>query len=220
MNTSIKTGMLILISLLLTVSFVGAETKYVSEELTITLRTGPGADRKIISLIPIGRAVEVVTPGNEWTEVQLSNGKQGWALTRYLTNKEPASMTLARLQQQHTRMKNDYETLQKRSSQLSSEGKGLAGELAQTQKALSKLTSEYETLKSESKEFLALKTKYSKALKDSQEARDKANTLQDQYKELYSNELNKGLLIGGGMIVLGFIAGFILKRPKRRSPLL
>jgi SH3 domain protein len=220
MNTSIKTGMLILFSLLLTVSFVGAETKYVSEELTITLRTGPGADRKIISLIPIGRAVEVVTPGDEWTEVQLSNGKQGWALTRYLTNKEPASMTLARLQQQHIRIKNEYEALQKRSSQLSSEGKGLAGELTQTQKALSKLTSEYEALKNESKEFLALKAKYSKALKDSQEARDKANTLQDQYKELYSNELNKGLLIGGGMIVLGFIAGFILKRPKRRSPLL
>jgi SH3 domain protein len=161
-----------------------------------------------------------VTPGDEWTEVLLSNGKQGWALTRYLTNKEPASMTLARLQQQYTRMKNDYEALQKRSSQLSSEGKGLAGELAQTQKALSKLTSEHETLKNDSKEFLALKAKYSKALKDSQKAREEANKLQDQYKELYSNELNKGLLIGGGMIVLGFIAGFILKRPKRRSPLL
>jgi SH3 domain protein len=220
MNTSIKTGMLILISLLLTVSFVDAETKYVSEGLTITLRTGPGADRKTISMIPIGRAVEVVTPGDEWTEVLLSNGKQGWALTRYLTDKEPASMTLARLQQQYTRMKNDYEALQKRSSQLSSEGKGLAGELAQTQKALSKLTSEHETLKNDSKEFLALKAKYSKALKDSQKAREEANKLQDQYKELYSNELNKGLLIGGGMIVLGFIAGFILKRPKRRSPLL
>ena len=220
MNTSIKTGMLFLISLLVTVPFVGAETRYVSEELTITLRTGPGADRKIISLVRSGRAVQVVTPGNEWSEVLLSNGKQGWALTRYLTSKEPAAMTLARLQKQYAKITSDYEELKKRSTQLSSEGKGLAGELAQTQKALSKLTSEHETLKNDSKEFLALKTKYTKALKDSQAARDEANKLQDQYKDLYGNELNKGMLIGGGMILLGFIAGFILKRPKRRSPLL
>lgn len=220
MNISIKTGMLILFSLLLTATLVAAETKFVSDDLTITLRTGPGKDRKIISLIPIGRAVEIVSPGDEWTEVRLSNGKQGWSLTRYLTSKEPASMTLARLQQQFTKLSNDYESLKKRSSQLSTEGKGLAGELAQTQQALNKLTNEHDTLKNESKGFLELKAKYTKALKDSQKSRSEANKLQEQYKELYSNELNKGLLIGGGMIVLGFIAGFILKRPKRRSPLL
>ncbi len=220
MNKTIKTGMLILIGLLLTVTLVAAETKYVSEELTITLRTGPGADRKIISLIPIGRAVQVVTPGDEWTEVMLANGKQGWALSRYLTNKEPASKVLARVQQKYTRLSEEYESLKKRSTQLSSEGKGLAGELAETQKALSKLTHEHETLKKDSKEFLALKAKYAKAVKDSQKARKEADELQEQYKELSYSEVKTGMLIGGGMIVLGFLAGYILKRPKRRSPLL
>jgi SH3 domain protein len=220
MNKSIKTATFILMGLLLTATLVTAETKYVSEGLTITLRTGPGADRKIISMLPVGRAVEVVTPGEEWTEVMLSNGKQGWALTRYLTAKEPASRVLARLQQQYARLSNDYDSLKQRSTQLSSEGKGLAGELAETQQALSKLTQEHETLIKESKEFLSLKAKYAKAIKESKQARTEADEIKEQYKELSYSEVKTGMLIGGGMIVLGFLAGYILKRPKRRSPLL
>jgi SH3 domain protein len=220
MNKSIKTAMLIFIGLLLTATLVTAETKYVSERLTITLRTGPGADRKIISMLPVGRAVEVVTSGEEWTEVLLSNGKKGWALTRYLTSKEPASRALARLQQQYARLSEDYESLKQKSVQLSSEGKGLSGELAETQQALSKLTHEHETLIKESKEFLSLKTKYAKAVKESQQARKEADEIEEQYKELSYSEVKTGMLIGGGMIVLGFLAGYILKRPKRRSPLL
>jgi SH3 domain protein len=220
MNKLIKTGVLVLTGLLFTATLVTAETRFVSEKLTITLRTGPGTDRKIISMLPVGRSVEVVTPGREWTEVVLSNGKKGWVLTQYLTGKEPASRVLARLQQQHARLSENFDTLQKRSSQLSSEGKGLAGELTETQQALSKLTHEYETLKQDSKEFLSLKTKYGKALKDSKQAREEADEIKEQYKQLSYSEVKNGMLIGGGLIVLGFITGYILKRPKRRSPLL
>lgn len=220
MNKSIKTAMLILIGLLLTATLVAAETKYVSERLSITLRTGPGANRKIISMLPVGRAVEVVTPGDEWTEVMLSNGKQGWALTQYLTDKEPAFKVLARLQQKYDRLSEEYESLKQKSTQLSSEGEGLAGELSETQQALSKLTQEHETLIKESKEFLSLKAKYAKAVKESQQARKEADEIKEQYQELSYSEVKTGMLIGGGMIVLGFLAGYILKRPKRRSPLL
>lgn len=220
MNKSIKTCMLILIGLLLTATLVTAETRYVSEGLSITLRTGPGANRKIIAMLPVGRSVEVVTPGEEWTEVRMSNGKQGWALTRYLTAKEPASKVLALLQQKYSRLFEDYESLKKKSTQLSSEGKGLVGELAETQEALSKLTHEHETLIKESKQFLSLKAKYAKAVKESQQARKEADEIKEQYKELSYSEVKTGMLIGGGMIILGFLAGYILKRPKRRSPLL
>jgi SH3 domain protein len=220
MKKSIRTVMLTLAGLLLTAALVAAETRYVSEKLTITLRTGPGTDRKIISVLPVGRAVEVVASGEEWTEVVLSNGKKGWVLTRYLTGKEPASRVLARLQQKYARLSEEYEMLQERSSKLSTEGKGLAGELVETQQALSKLTHEYETLKKDSKEFLALKTKYAKSLKSSKQAREEADEIKEQYKQLSYSEAKTGMLIGGGLIVLGFITGYILKRPKRRSPLL
>ena len=44
-----------------------AESKYISDTMKITLRTGPGKDRKIISLLSIGQKVDVLQPGDEWT---------------------------------------------------------------------------------------------------------------------------------------------------------
>lgn len=223
MNQSIKTVLFTLLGLGLMVSFVSAETRYVAEGSsgpTITLRTGPGTDRKIISLLPTGRALEVVTAGNEWTEVRTAGGKQGWALTRYLTSKEPAANTLARLEKKHSQIELNYKSLQERAGQMGSQSKSLSGDLATTQAALAKLTAEHDTLKKESQTYLQLKAKYEKALKDANDARSVKEDLEQELQALYNSQILKGMLIGCGLILLGFIAAWILKRPKRRSSLL
>jgi SH3 domain protein len=220
MKCSSKSVVLILLSLLMFSTTGAAETKYVTEDLTITLRTGPGTDRKIIAFPAAGRALEVLTPGDEYTEVQMANGKQGWVLTRYLTDKEPAYLTLERLEKRHAQVVEKYEALQQRASRLDTDGQGLATELAKTEKALNELTTAHETLKKESQEFLKLKASYQKALKDATDAKTRADQLDKELQQLYSSEINTGLLYGGGLIVLGFITGFIVKRPKRRAPLL
>jgi SH3 domain protein len=223
MNQSFKTAVLILLALVLTVASATAQTLYVAEGAsgpTITLRTGPGTDRKIVALLSTGRALEVVTPGDDWTEVRADGDKQGWALTRYLTNKEPAANVLARLENQYAQIKEKYQALQKQVGQMSSEGKSLSGDLASTQAALQKTTAEYEALKTESAEFLKLKAKYEKALKDANEARSTKETLEQELQALYNSQILKGMLIGCGLIVLGFVTAWIFKRPKRRSSLL
>ena len=220
MNVLIKIAVLILLCPLLIVATGEAETKYVSQDLTITLRTGPGTDRKIIAFPEAGTALEVVTPGEEYTEVKMANGKQGWVLTRYLTNKEPAYLILERLQKKHEDVLAKYEALKKRAATLDSDGQGLANDLAQTQKALEELTVAHETLKKESQDFLKLKASHEKSLKEATAARAKADELDKELQQLYSNKINTGMLYGGGLIILGFITGFIVKRPKRRSPLL
>ncbi len=197
-----------------------AETKYVTEDLTVTFRTGPGTDRKIQRMLPSGRALEVVTPGDEWTEVRLASGDQGYVLTRYLTGKEPAFQVLARLQEKHAQTVAKNEALRQNVNQLSAENQRLSGELGVTQKNLSKLDSDHKTLKSESTEFLKLKAKYQKILKENSESRTKAEKLEKELAQLNSSEINTGLLYGGGLLLLGLILGFILKRPKRRSPLM
>jgi SH3 domain protein len=220
MKRSSKIVILILLSLFMFSTTGAAETKYVSEDLTITLRTGPGTDRKIIAFPAAGKALEVLTPGDEYTEVQMSNGKQGWVLTRYLTDKEPAYLRLERLEKRHAQVVEKYEALQQRASKLDTDGQGLTAELAKTEKDLNELTTAHETLKKESQEFLKLKASYQKALKDSTDAKTRADQLDKELQQLYSSEINTGLLYGGGLIVLGFITGFIVKRPKRRAPLL
>lgn len=223
MNQTMKTAIISLIGLCLMVSISAAETRFVAEGAdgpTITLRTGPGSDRKIIALLPTGRALEVVTPGDEWTQVRVAGDKQGWALTRYLTTKEPASRKLARLQNQYALINEKYEALQQQFGQMNSQSKDLSGDLVSTQGELKKVTEAYAILKKESAEFLKLKAKYEKALKDATEARTKKEAMEKELQTLYNSQIIQGMLIGCGLIVLGFIVGFILKRPKRRSSLL
>jgi SH3 domain protein len=220
MHMMTKIGISALLGLLLAAASSLAETQYVTQNLTITLRTGPGTDRKIIAFPGAGDPLEVVTPGDEYSEVRTRGGKQGFVLTRYLTQREPPDRVLARLKQQYDQVQQKYESLRQRSSQLSGSNQDLSGELAATKSALEKLTAEHETLKRESKQYLELKTKYTKAVKDAAEARAKSDKAEKELAQLNSSQFNTGILYGGGLIVFGFFAGFILKRPKRRSPLM
>lgn len=220
MNLASKVGTFVLLGLMLVATTGAAETKYVTEDLNITLRTGPGTDRKIIAFPNAGDPLEVITPGEEYTEVVTRGGKQGFVLTRYLTDKEPSSQLLARLEQKYSQLKEKYEELQQKSTQLSGSSKDLSEELDKTRKELTQLTASYDTLKSESKEYLQLKGKYEKSVKEAAEARAKSDKVEKELQQLYSSEINTGILYGGGLIVLGFITGFIVKRPKRRSPLM
>ncbi len=220
MNLPIKVGALVLLLMSMVVAISMADSKYVSEDFEITMRTGAGKDRKIIALIPSGREVEVVTPGDEWTEVRTANGKQGWVLTRYLTDELPTALVLERLRQKHANLISKNEELRKQASQLSAQNKQLSGDLNQTQKGLEKLNTAHETLKNESGAFLKLKAKYEKTLKALDQERTKAKKLDSNLTRLSTNEFTKGILYGGGFIILGFVVGWILKRPKRRSPLL
>jgi SH3 domain protein len=197
-----------------------AESKYVSEDFEITLRTGPGADRKIIALIPSGRAVEIVTPGEEWTEVVTPGGKQGWVLSRYLTDLIPTAVKLERLQQRYDKMRTDYDALRQREGTLSEENQRLSKELGQTQTNLVELSDAHDTLKNESADFIKLKEKYDSTVKALEETRSKAQTAESELNKLMGSEFNKGLLWGGGLLFFGMILGFILKRPKRRVPLM
>lgn len=220
MNQSTKIAIFLLMGLLLTALTSAADTQYVTHNLSITLRTGPGTDRKIIAQPRSGTPVEVINPGDEYSEVLLPNGTQGWVLTRFLTGKVPDAIVLRELQVKHAQVVEKYEALKRRASTMDSQTKGLSGELSSTQKALEQLTIEHETLKKESQEFLKLKAKYEKAVKEASEMRAKADKVDKELQQLYSSELNTGLLYGGGLIALGFIVGFIVKKPKRRSPLM
>ncbi len=97
---SLKVGFwMVLIGLLILPAASVAETVYVSEDFEITMRTGPGTDRKIISLVQSGKALEILEKGDEWSMVRDHNGKEGWVLNRYITPNQPCAMVLGRVRQ-------------------------------------------------------------------------------------------------------------------------
>ena len=199
---------------------VFADSKYISDDMKITLRTGPGNDRKIISLLRVGTKVEVVQPGDEWTLVRLANEKEGWVINRFLTDKIPSDIELKILKSKYQALKDSASQMQEKNSLLKAENKKLNTEFTVITKKLQNTSKDYEALKRDSKEFLKLQSKFKESSSKLAEQTKKAEKFEDELTKLLWNQNIKWFLSGAGVLILGFIIGFSTKRQRRRSSLL
>ena len=83
-----------------------AETRYVSDELTIFMRSGPTKEYRIIGTLTSGEAVEVIgeSPENQATQVRLSTGREAWVDTVQLMSEKPLRLQLSELQQAYQQL--------------------------------------------------------------------------------------------------------------------
>ena len=74
-----------------------AQSLYVSDELVITLRTGPSTGNAIVTNLRSGDLVEVleVDADSGYSRVRAGDGSEGWALSRFLTEQMIARHQLA-----------------------------------------------------------------------------------------------------------------------------
>ncbi len=197
-----------------------AESKYISDTMKITMRTGPGSDRKIISLLTVGKKVEVLEPGDDWTLVRLDNGKEGWVLSRFLTDKIPSDIELEILKGKHEALMVNSLKNKDENSLLKAENNELNTKVAVITKKLQKTSEDYEALKRDSKEFLKLQSKFKESSSKLAEQTKKAEKFEDELTRILWNQNIKWFLSGAGVLILGFIIGFSTKRQRRRSSLL
>ncbi len=195
---------------------VQAETMYISDIVNITLRMGPGADHRVIGMLQSGQEVEVLKSEDEWTLVNLTDGKQGWVLSRLLTPNKPKILLLDQTTEKNKALIQKISDLTNKNNLLTETNKGIENELAQLKKNLQEIGRSYETLQKESSEFLALQSKYKKSAQElTAQGIKKANELEAEIGKLKSDLKIKWFLIGAGVLLLGFLLGLSAKRQRR-----
>jgi SH3 domain protein len=71
-----------------------AATLYVSDTtVEANLRTGTQQENRIIALLRPGTQLEVLSEEDGWAEVTLADGRTGWILRRYLSERPPWRVT-------------------------------------------------------------------------------------------------------------------------------
>jgi SH3 domain protein len=218
---SLKVGFwMLLVGLLILPAASVAETVYVSEDFEITMRTGPGSDRKIISLVQSGKALEILDKGEEWSKVRDPNGREGWVLNRYITPSQPCAMVLGRVRQDFDVLTAKYEDLKDNFDQLNSQKKATDADLSQNQKDRDELSTAYETLKKEAADFLKLKQRHKQVSADLEAEKTLAAKLDEENMQLKRSRIIQWVLTGGGIMLVGFFIGlFSSSRRKSRSSL-
>ena len=220
MSQSIKLLLAVVLAFSMGANMAMANTLYVTEDFEITMRTGPGVDRKIIALIRSGQRVEEISTSEEWTEIRLPSDKTGWVLTRYLSPKEPCAMVKERLQTEFNQLETEKNELAAKNTDLEAQNQRLEAQLASTQASLERITGDFDSLKTESTDFLKLKSQFKKVTTELEETKTKADKFEDETGRLLRNQNIKWFLAGAGVLLIGFIIGFSSRRQKRRSSLL
>ena len=105
-----KIRFVIICAVILLASEAGfAQTKYVSDEFEIMLRTGQSGRHEILRQIKSGTPLTVLEQGGNYTKVRLGSGVEGWVLTRYLSNQPSGRDRLATLEKRYDDLKQRFD---------------------------------------------------------------------------------------------------------------
>ncbi len=207
--------------LLLTSTSYAQNTMYVNDVIKITMRTGPGINHKVIAMLQSGETVEVLERNPDWSRVRLPDGKEGWALTRFLTTKKPNEVQLRQIEEEYESLSQKAETLIQENRELQEENQRLLTRAEETRQDLEQLSESYSNLKSESADYLNVKSAYQEASTELKAQREKAEVMTARVSKLEWKRNVMWFLSGAGVFLLGFIiGGFNEKGKRRRSPYL
>ena len=95
--------------LTLSISSAAAETRYVSDELVITVRSGESSQHQILRTIKSGTQMKLLESHKEtgYSRIRLNDGTEGWVLSQYLTATPVTKqrLTTARRELSHAKQK-------------------------------------------------------------------------------------------------------------------
>ncbi len=210
----------LILTLLFVISLAAvAETRYVTDEFKVTMRSGESAKHRVMQMIKSGTPVTLlgVNKDSGYSHVRTGGGKTGYVLSRQLLKSPVAREQLSSLQAR-------IQLLESAPGELSSK--------------LAKLSNEHDTLNQTHKAVVTEKNAYAQELEELKRVSANAveinrerktlrkqvatmsHDLEDQLQEI--RELKNGIaqrwfLIGGGVVLGGVLLGLILPHLRMRK---
>ena len=205
--------------LLLASSTAFGATRYVTDELRISVRTGTGDQYRIIEVIGTGTQVEALESSGEWTRVTTPEGNTGWVRSQYLVEQPVAEDRLraarAELDSARDRIAELQATLRERVAELES---ALAESRAATESARERIAA----LESEKEELEARLAQADRGLELYDQNQRLANhlkglnariaELEEHGERLADRSRKEWFVIGAAVLLGGMLFGIIVTR--------
>ena len=197
-----------------------AETLYISDKLTVPVRSGPSSGHRIIHRgLPSGTRLEVVErdEGSGFIHVRTQRGTDGWVREQYLTT-EPiarerlvtANARIARLESELGDIKGNASDLRASRDQSESANEQLSKQLKQAQAELAEVKRVSAGALEEharNEELVALNARL----------RAEVDDLVAETQTLRDNIQQRWMVIGAMLVLAGLVAGVVIKARPRRS---
>ncbi len=194
-----------------------AATLYVSDTtVEANLRTGTQQENRIIALLRPGTQLELLSEEDGWAEVTLADGRTGWILRRYLSERPPWRVTAEKLATENEQLRAQVGTIKGGNQDLLQKNKELQKQVDLQQRELEKVSRNYEELKNSSTNYLNLKMAYENLQKGARQSNAKLDKLEKAHGKLKTSTGIRWFLSGAGVLLLGWVMGSSVARLRRR----
>jgi len=196
-----------------------AETRYVSDNLEITMRSGKGTSYGITRMLRSGTPVDVLEEDKEtgYTNVRTKGGKEGWVLSRFLMKGQAARDRLAAAEKSLAELELENRKMETSMAALTEEKMALEKELAALEGQSRNVSQELSEIKRTASSALAIDSE-NKDLKGRVVSLERQlQTLQQENEGLRDRTARDWFMVGAGVVLLGIIVGLIIPRIRWRK---
>jgi SH3 domain protein len=216
------TLILITVTALSASAIVAAQTRYVTDDFKVMLRTGPSVQNKIVDSLNSGTRLEVLREdaGNGHSQVQTSSGKIGYVLTRFLSDNRSARSRLKYLEGQLKQLRSKPGELQTLLATSQDENQQLIAQNTQLTNQYTAASQELAQIKAVSADAVNLSQRSAKLETEVQQLLLQLDDIRIQNEVLKDQSAKRWFVLGVGAILVGLLLGWILsiaRRPRRQS---
>lgn len=215
-NISIHITRLLILSSILMLPAMQAwsKTLYVSDELSIPMRTGASSKHRIVYFPKSGTPLTVVEESEDGTYIRVtsSGGKEGWVEKQYLMNQASARDRIVTVNKRLEQSRAQAKELKQQVRELGNQNKELTTQLKQAQREMKSMESSMDKLKRISANPVALANE-NKMLEDKLSKLTASNEVLTKENEQLADDSTKDWFILGAAVSLGsLLFGLLITR--------
>jgi SH3 domain protein len=199
---------------LLAAAAARAEPAWVSDQIEVTLRTGPSTSNSITRMLPSGTQIEIVERDEDtgYSRVRTSAGAEGWVLTRYLMNEPPARQQLERLTSQLSTATTEGSSLGSQLTAIKSQYDEATATIAALERDKANLATELNEIKQTAANTIEIDRQNRDLRQQLADAEIKVSILQQENESLSGQTTRNWFLAGALVLFVGVIMGLWLPR--------
>jgi len=211
-----------------------ADTRYVGDQLIVTLRLGESTKHKILKTLKTGTPVEVLQEGETYMKVRTNDGTEGYILRQYISSIPPKTHRINELELEKSALQKKINDLQNAKSTLEKQLNGIeekydsefselttkSSEIEQNFEQVSNseriITEKYNTLVAQSKNVVAIAQERDQLHQENKKLTTGLKMLQEKNEKFADSRMIKWFLAGGGVFFFGWIIGRISRKKRSR----
>ena len=206
------------VALILVAATAVGQTFYVSDQLVITVRTGPSTDNSIIGNLVSGDPVEMLETDSEsgYSRVRTENDTEGWVLSRYLAERPIAQDRLVIADRDLAEAEIAIAALEASVTELTGDLAVATRRLGEAETAASSLSVDLAEIREASENVLSIRDQNESLRRRLNERDEEAELLAIENGQLLSRSTRDWFVAGAGVLLAGILFGLIIPRLRRR----